>query len=122
MTPSGAFWKIVMGLLVFLGTAACWPPACALCAGWAQGRETTSGEFEDHAAELEVVIGRSKLLRSKVDVIRVALVDASICDVIQVSPKEVSILGKKEGATSVTLWIRQAQSEPVHVLVRVKAP
>jgi len=79
------------------------------------------GPFEviDHVGELTVVLRRSKLLRTSVDVYRTAVVDPSVCDVIQFTPREVSIIGKGQGATHVTFWFQDGQHRPVTYLVRV---
>ena len=79
-------------------------------------------EIKDHAAELEVIRGCGKVLRAGADIYRVAVVDETVCEVIQVSPKELSILGKKLGATSVTVWVKDSPTRSCHILVRVKAP
>jgi pilus assembly protein CpaC len=62
---------------------------------------------------------RSKLLRTKVDVYRTAVVDSGICDVVQFTPREVSIIGKGQGATHVTFWFSDGEHRPVTYLVRV---
>lgn len=79
------------------------------------------GPFEvmDHEDELSVVLRRSKLLRTKVDVYRTAVVDSSVCDVVQFTPREISIIGKGQGATHVTFWFKDEQRQPVTYLVRV---
>ncbi|REK29961.1 MAG: hypothetical protein DWQ42_03430, partial [Planctomycetota bacterium] len=69
--------------------------------------------------ELVVTRRRSKILRSENDLYRVAVVDPNICDVIQFTPREVSIIGKSQGATSVTFWFADGNEEPVTYLVRV---
>ena len=49
------------------------------------------GPFEilDQAEDLTVILRRSKLLRSKIDISRSAVVDPTVCDVVQFSPREV---------------------------------
>ena len=79
------------------------------------------GPFEvvDHSSELTVVLRRSKLLRTKVDVYRTAVVDPSVCDVVQFTPREISLVGKGQGATHVTFWFEDDTYRPVTYLVRV---
>ena len=83
--------------------------------------QSQMGPFEviDHADELTVVLRRSKLLRTKVDVYRTAVVDPSVCDVVQFTPREISIIGKGQGATHVTFWFEDGMHRPVTYLVRV---
>ena len=79
------------------------------------------GQFEviDHSDELTVVYRRSKLLRTNVDVYRTAVVDASICEVVQYTPREISVIGNGQGATHVTFWFEDGSFRPVTYLVRV---
>lgn len=78
-------------------------------------------EVIDASEELSVIVRRSKLLRTKVDIYRTAVVDLGICDVVQFTPREVAILGKGQGATHVTFWFDDDQYRPVTYLVRVTA-
>jgi pilus assembly protein CpaC len=88
----------------------------------APAKQTTEGPFEiiDQSGELSVTLRRSKLLRTKLNVYRTAVVDPSICDVIQFTPREVSIVGKAQGATTITFWFEDdAAHQPLTYLVRV---
>lgn len=76
-------------------------------------------EIIEESGELTVIVRRSKLLRTQVDVYRTAVVDSSICDVVQFTPREISILGKSQGATHVTFWFQDERYRPVTYLVRV---
>ncbi|NQT38297.1 MAG: pilus assembly protein N-terminal domain-containing protein [Planctomycetes bacterium] len=82
---------------------------------------TRLGPFEvlDHTDELAVVLRRSKLLRTQVDVYRTAVVDPSVCDVVQFTPREISVIGRSQGATHVTFWFEDDTHRPVTYLVRV---
>jgi pilus assembly protein CpaC len=73
----------------------------------------------DHTEELTVVLRRSKLLRTKVDIYRTSVVDSSVCDVVQFTPREVSIIGRSQGATHVTFWFEDESYQPQTYLVRV---
>jgi pilus assembly protein CpaC len=83
--------------------------------------ERQLGPFEviDHADELTVVLRRSKLLRTTVDIYRTAVVDPGVCDVVQFTPREISVIGKGQGATHVTFWFEDGTHRPVTYLVRV---
>ncbi len=82
---------------------------------------TQIGPFEvrGHSEELKVVVRRSKILRSKVDIYRVSVVDPAICDVVQFTPRELAIIGRSQGATDVTFWFADERYEPITYLVRV---
>ncbi|MGQ9769156.1 MAG: type II and III secretion system protein family protein [Thermogutta sp.] len=81
--------------------------------------EEPSFEVIEESGELTVIVRRSKLLRTKVDVYRTAVVDSGICDVVQFTPREISILGKSQGATHVTFWFQDERYRPITYLVRV---
>ena len=86
-----------------------------------QGLEQRLGQFEiiDHSGELKVVYRRSKLLRTTVDIYRTAVVDPSICEVVQYTPREISVTGVGQGATHVTFWFEDGSFRPVTYLVLV---
>lgn len=77
-------------------------------------------EVIDESGVLTVRVRRSRLLRTKVDIYRTAVVDESICDVVQFTPREVSIIGKSTGATHVTFWFDDPNSQPLTWLVKVE--
>lgn len=83
--------------------------------------EHSEGPFEiiDHTAELQVTLRRSKLLRTKVNIYRTAVVDPSVCTVVQFTPREVSIIGLAQGATHVTFWFEDDAFKPLTYLVHV---
>lgn len=76
-------------------------------------------EIIEESGELTVIVRRSKLLRTKTDVYRTAVVDSNICEVVQFTPREISILGKSQGATHVTFWFQDQRYHPITYLVRV---
>jgi pilus assembly protein CpaC len=55
--------------------------------------------------EIKVTRRRSKILRMKQDVFRVAVADPSILDFVAFGTREVEIIGKETGSTTVTLWV-----------------
>ncbi len=73
----------------------------------------------EDTGEMSVMVRRSKLLRTKTDVYRVATVDEGICEVVQFTPRELSIIGKGQGTTHVTFWFDDPKSDPVTYLVKV---
>ncbi len=87
------------------------------------GSDKRLGLFEVIAASEEFSIGsrRSKLLRTRIDVVRTAVTDPAICEVVQHTPREISIIGKDEGVTDVTFWFDGVNTRPTMYLVRVCA-
>ena len=80
-----------------------------------------AGPFEviDQAGDLSLTVRRSKILRTKDDIYRISVVDPTICDVVQFTPREISVIGKGQGATHVTFWFKGIGKRPVTYLVRV---
>lgn len=76
-------------------------------------------EVIPQTGQLEVNVGRSLLLRTKSDIYRTAVVDPRVCEVVQFTPREVSIIGKGTGATHLTFWFRDGDGTPVTYLVKV---
>ena len=105
------------------------PPVTPRVAPVAPGMEDpliTVEEQSEHfetigvTGKLEVQVRRSILLRTKSDIYRTAVVDPQICDVVQFTPREVSIIGKGQGATNVTFWFNDGRHRPVNYVVNVK--
>ncbi len=81
----------------------------------------TNAPFEiiDEAGRLTVETGRSRLLKCKAGVFRTAIVDSTVVDIVQFTPQEVSIIGKRIGATQVTFWFENNEEEPQTYLIEV---
>lgn len=64
------------------------------------------------SAQLEVKVTRrrSKILRLKQDVFRVAVADPAVLDFVAFGTREVEIIGKETGSTTVTLWTGDEQA------------
>ena len=83
---------------------------------------SAAAEKADEAPhELVVTTGRSKLLRTKADIYRTHVDDPTVCDVVQFTPRSLSVVGKQAGTTGVTVWLRDSGHKPVQLLVRVVA-
>jgi pilus assembly protein CpaC len=98
------------------------PPSMRMASFNAQAAaqlEDSPFEVIEESGEINVKVRRSKLLRTKVDIYRTAVVDSSVCDVVQFTPREVSIIGKGAGATHVTFWFEDGNFRPITYLVRV---
>ena len=77
-------------------------------------------EIIDEAGRLTVETGRSRLLKCKAGVFRTAIVDPTVVDIVQFTPREVSIIGKRIGATQVTFWFENDESDPQTYLIEVQ--
>jgi pilus assembly protein CpaC len=86
-----------------------------------RNRGEVTGDFDiiPQTGVLEVNVGRSLLLRTRADIYRTAVVDPRTCEVIQFTPREISLIGKGTGATHVTFWFKEGDGLPVTYLVKV---
>lgn len=76
-------------------------------------------EVVEHTGEMQIMLRRSKILRTHHDIYRTQVVDPRICNVVQFTPREVSIIGLAQGATHVTFWFENGGNRPVTYLIRV---
>ena len=76
---------------------------------------------QDAEAEINVVVGRSKLIQTRRALTRIAIANPAVADIIfiadQPDPREFNVYGKSFGTTSLTLW--DADNRPLTFLVRV---
>jgi Flp pilus assembly secretin CpaC len=79
---------------------------------------------EQHMVRLQV--GRSLVLRTKDDVHRTAIAAEGIVELSQFTPREIMLIGRGVGTTTVTFWLRDASQPPViyalEVVDRASAP
>lgn len=55
--------------------------------------------------ELDVSLRRSKILRMKENIFRSAIADPNVLDFVAFGTREIELIGKTEGTTTVTLWL-----------------
>jgi len=72
---------------------------------------------EQHTVRLQV--GRSLVLRTRHDVHRTAIAAEGIVELSQLTPREIMLLGRGIGTTTVTFWFRDASQPPVIYAVQV---
>ena len=86
--------------------------------------QTKVGQFVEEIleseVELKVGMRRSKIIRMKEDVFRVAMADPEVVEVVAFGSREIEVIGKTTGSTTVTLWLGNAQqSTTLSMLVTV---
>lgn len=70
--------------------------------------------------ELNIVKRRSKILRMKQDVFRVAIADPTIVEFVGFGSREAEVIGKEVGTTTMTLWLgNEDDAQLLSVLVTV---
>jgi pilus assembly protein CpaC len=77
-------------------------------------------EAVTESGTVTVRVRRSLLMRTKVDIYRTAVVDESVCDIVQFTPREISLIGRAQGTTHVTFWFDDPGTPPLTYLVKVE--
>jgi pilus assembly protein CpaC len=75
-------------------------------------------DLPDVTASLKVIHRRSQLMITKSNVVRTAIADQRVIDVVQFSPNELAFIGQTLGSTTVTLWFED-DVEPLIYLIEV---
>jgi pilus assembly protein CpaC len=65
-------------------------------------------------------VRRSLLMRTKTDIYRTAVVDEGVCDIVQFTPREISLIGRSQGSTHITFWFDDPAQPPLTYLVKVE--
>jgi len=69
---------------------------------------------------LVIELGRSRLLHFPDGIRRTALSNAAGSEVVQVGPKDVLILGRRQGVADLTVWPASSHAGPSVIVVRVE--
>lgn len=75
-------------------------------------------KLPDVEDELEVIHHRSQLIVARSNILRTAISDTSIIDVVNYSPNEIAVLGLARGSTTLTIWFED-NPDPVVFLIKV---
>lgn len=77
-------------------------------------------EILESEVELNVQLRRSKVIRMKHDIFRAAVADPSLVEIVAFGSREIEIIGKETGATTLTLWLgTQNQPRILSILINV---
>ncbi|NQV24859.1 MAG: pilus assembly protein N-terminal domain-containing protein [Rhodopirellula sp.] len=71
-------------------------------------------EIVQQEAELDVPLRRSKILRMKQSIFRAAIADPTIVEIVAFGTREIEIIGKEAGSTTVTFWLGD-EDNPHHL-------
>lgn len=69
-------------------------------------------------ASMDLIIGKSTLLRMPSAVTRISVGDETVADVTLISPTELYLLGKEQGVTNLIVWRKNAGATAIDVVVR----
>jgi len=67
--------------------------------------------------DLEIIERRSQIMTTRANITRLQIADPSVVDIVQYSPRELSLIGLGRGSTTVTMWF-EGHAEPVIYLVK----
>jgi len=98
------------------------PPPAPLGAAPAVSPLPAGSPFEaiGESGTVTVRVHRSLLMRTKVDIYRTAVVDEGVCDIVQFTPREISLIGRAQGTTHITFWFDDPATQPLTYLVKVE--
>jgi pilus assembly protein CpaC len=71
---------------------------------------------------LEVVHHRSQLLIARGNIVRTAIADDSVIDIVQFSPREISIIGVGLGSTTLTIWFDNNPDPLIYLVKTIRDP
>ncbi|MEX1096659.1 MAG: pilus assembly protein N-terminal domain-containing protein [Planctomycetales bacterium] len=72
--------------------------------------------------DLEIIHRRSQLVVTRSNVVRMAIADPSIIDVVQYSPTEVAVIGLALGSTTLTVWFDGSAQPLIHDVTVIRDP
>lgn len=80
-----------------------------------------AGEFSAVGQPMELVIGKSTLMRLPGPVERISVGNPAIADISLISPSEIYLLGKSYGSTNLMIWRKGSGSTAVDINVNIDA-
>ncbi|HBB18194.1 MAG TPA: hypothetical protein DCZ97_14790, partial [Syntrophus sp. (in: bacteria)] len=96
---------------------------CLLCLGLLGGvsahAQPEPGAAPPPAKQLHVLANQSVLLASPFDIKRVSIARPETADVMVVSPREMMVIGKTFGTTTLVYWSREEVATSVEVIVGI---
>jgi len=76
----------------------------------------------DVTAQLKVIQRRSQLMVTRSNVIRTAVADQRVVEIVQFSPNELAFIGMALGTTTVTLWFEDAVEPLIYLIETIRDP
>ena len=72
--------------------------------------------------KMDVIHHRSQLLIARANITRTAIADDSVIDIVQFSPREISIIGVGLGATTLTIWFENDPNPLIYLVKTIEDP
>jgi pilus assembly protein CpaC len=86
------------------------------------GRSPHIDSMSEPETELKVIHRRSQVIRFNKNILRNAVADPSVMEVIQFNPDEIATLGLSVGTTSLTVWFENVRDPVVFLVETMKDP
>lgn len=124
--PRVNLWTVAC--LVALAAGQCLPgyaqtPSAAVVKGAtvaaAQSASSSTTDFSKVGPALELVIGKSTLMRLPSAIERVSLGNPSVADISVISPTELYVLGKNYGSTNLLIWRKGGATTAIDVNISI---
>lgn len=97
-------------------------PDCELSPGTCAKIDDVIDNIIEPEAALTLPLRQSKLIHTKLDIKRVSAADPDIVDVVAFDTREIELIGKTTGTTTMTIWLGEGeQSQLLSILVKVSA-
>ncbi len=76
----------------------------------------------DVTEEMDVIHHRSQLVIARHNIVRTAIADPTVIDIVQYSPNEISIIGLALGSTTLTLWFDSSADPLIYLVTTIPDP
>lgn len=115
--PAFASLVLLMAVFVVLGISTPLTAASQVNMSTSVQQAESQGAPSSGPEALHLIVDRSLVVTSPVQITRVSLANPDICDAVVVSPTEILLNGKKAGATSLVIWGQSGQMQTFDVYV-----
>lgn len=72
--------------------------------------------------ELEIIQQRSQLVITRSNIIKIAVADPAILDIVQYSPKQFALVGLGLGSTTLTMWFEDQPDPLIYTIKTIRDP
>jgi pilus assembly protein CpaC len=115
--PAFASLVLLMAVFVVLGISTPLTAASQFNTSTSVQQAESQGAPSSGPEALHLIVDRSLVVTSPVQITRVSLANPDICDAVVVSPTEILLNGKTAGATSLVIWGQSGQMQTFDVYV-----
>ncbi|VAX40548.1 Type II/IV secretion system secretin RcpA/CpaC, associated with Flp pilus assembly, partial [hydrothermal vent metagenome] len=121
--------RIVLSLCAVFAVSLCWQPEAVHAQYRSPSHRKKSKPLPSAIAampginhELDVVRHRSQLIITRSKVVRTAIANPGVIDVVQYSPNELSIIGLDIGSTTLMVWFEDSPDPLIYLVRTIRDP